>query len=154
MSGYEIFLDPQAILQPKYLAYLNTLLGSAEVDELSTAYAAIDVHVPPSLTLQTMKDIKPSMFNWLSMMNTNEIVILFLMLIVAAVNMITAMLCLILDRTKMIGLLKALGSTQGMTRRIFLWKGLFIVGLGICVGQRDRTWLGLYADRMGMDNPS
>lgn len=134
VSGYEIFLDPQAILQPKYLAYLNTLLGSAEVDELSTAYAAIDVHVPPSLTLQTMKDIKPSMFNWLSMMNTNEIVILFLMLIVAAVNMITAMLCLILDRTKMIGLLKALGSTQGMTRRIFLWKGLFIVGLGIVLG--------------------
>ena len=74
------------------------------------------------------------MFNWLSMMNTNEIVILLLMLIVAAVNMITAMLCLILDRTKMIGLLKALGSTKSMTRRIFLWKGLFIVGLGIVLG--------------------
>ena len=134
VSGYEIFLDPQAILQPKYFAYLNTLLGSVEVDELSTAYAMIDVHVPPSLTLQTMKDIKPSMFNWLSMMNTNEIVILLLMLIVAAVNMITAMLCLILDRTKMIGLLKALGSTKNMTRQIFLWKGLFIVGLGIVLG--------------------
>ena len=154
MSGYEIFLDPQAILQPKYLAYLNTLLGSAEVDELSTAYAAIDVHVPPNLTLQTMKDIKPSMFNWLSMMNTNEIVILLLMLIVAAVNMITAMLCLILDRTKMIGLLKALGSTKASHEGFFFGKACLSYGLGIVLGNAIGLGLGLYADSMGMDNPS
>ena len=146
ISGYEIFLNPGAILQPKYLAYLNTLLGSAEVDELSKAYKAVDPIVPPNLNLQTMKDIKPGMFNWLSMMNTNEIVILLLMLIVAAINMVTAMLCLILDRTRMIGLLKALGSPRKLTRRIFLWKGLYIVCLGIILG--NSIGLGLAYTQM------
>ena len=93
-----------------------------------------------------MKDIKPGMFNWLSMMNTNEIVILLLMLIVAAINMITAMLCLILDRTRMIGLLKALGSPRKLTRRIFLWKGLYIVCLGIILG--NSIGLGLAYTQM------
>ncbi|MFT6687005.1 MAG: lipoprotein-releasing system permease protein, partial [Bacteroidia bacterium] len=86
------------------------------------------------LYAQTIKEFKPDIFNWLSLQNTNEIVILVVMLLVAAVNMITSLLILILERTQMIGTLKALGSSNKQLRNIFIWNGVFIIGFGLIIG--------------------
>ena len=64
----------------------------------------------------------------------NELIILSLMVIVAAINMITALLILILERTNMIGIMKALGANNISIRRIFLYYSAFIIGIGLLIG--------------------
>ena len=68
------------------------------------------------------------------------------MLLVAAVNMITSLLILILERTRMIGTLKALGSNNKQLRNIFVWNGVFIIGLGLIFGNIAGIGLCLLQD--------
>ena len=98
--------------------------------------------LPPGLLCVSIRDKFPAIFEWLQLQDYNEIVILGLMLAVAIVNMITALLVLVLERTTMIGVLKALGETNGRIRQIFLYHaavitltGMFwgnLLGLGFC----------------------
>ena len=84
----------------------------------------------------------PQIFDWLNLQDTNVWIILILMILVAGFNMISGLLILILERMKMIGILKALGATNWSIRKIFLYqsaylviRGLFwgnIIGLGLC----------------------
>jgi lipoprotein-releasing system permease protein len=88
----------------------------------------------------------PQIFDWLNLQDMNVLIILLLMLVVAGVNMVAGLLILILDRTNMIGILKALGAVNVSIRKIFLYqsgfliiKGLFwgnLIGLGICLIQK------------------
>jgi lipoprotein-releasing system permease protein len=88
----------------------------------------------------------PQIFDWLNLQDMNVLIILLLMLIVAGVNMVAGLLILILDRTNMIGILKALGAVNVSIRKIFLYqsgfliiKGLFwgnLIGLSICLIQK------------------
>lgn len=91
-------------------------------------------HLPPSIFSQTIREKFPSIFDWLDLQDINELVILGLMIIVAIINMITALLILILDRTKMIGTLKALGANNWAIRKIFLYYAAYIVLWGILIG--------------------
>lgn len=91
-------------------------------------------HLPPSIFSQTIRQKFPSIFDWLDLQDINELVILGLMIIVAIINMITALLILILDRTKMIGTLKALGASDWSVRKIFLYYAAYIVLWGILIG--------------------
>lgn len=89
----------------------------------------------------------PQIFDWLNLQDINVMVIIILMLIVASINMISGLLIIILDRTNMIGILKALGYANKNIRRIFLYqsaylifKGLFwgnILGIGLCLIQKQ-----------------
>jgi lipoprotein-releasing system permease protein len=98
--------------------------------------------LPQDLLCVSIRDKFPAIFEWLQLQDYNEIVILALMLAVAIVNMITALLVLVLERTTMIGVLKALGETTGRIRQIFLYHaavitltGMFwgnLLGLGFC----------------------
>ena len=93
----------------------------------------------------SISDKFPTIFEWLQLQDYNEIVILGLMLAVAIVNMITALLVLVLERTTMIGILKALGERNGRIRQVFLYHaavitltGMFwgnLLGVGFCVLQ-------------------
>ncbi|HNS47696.1 MAG TPA: FtsX-like permease family protein, partial [Bacteroidales bacterium] len=83
----------------------------------------------------------PNIFEWLELQNINEKVILALMLIVSIINMVTALLILILERTNMIGILKALGATDWRVRKIFLYNALYLIGKGLLWG--DILGLGL-----------
>lgn len=76
----------------------------------------------------------PQIFDWLELQDLNVIIILFLMLIVAGFNMISGLLILILDRTYMIGILKALGSTNLMIRKIFLYQSFYLILRGLVIG--------------------
>ncbi len=89
----------------------------------------------------------PQIFDWLNLQDINVLVIIILMLVVAGINMISGLLIIILDRTNMIGILKALGTSNRSIRRIFLYqssylilKGLFwgnLLGISLCVLQKQ-----------------
>ena len=82
----------------------------------------------------TVKEMNPQMFSWLDLMDLNVWIILGLMIAVAAVTMISGLLIIILERTKMIGVLKALGARNKTIRHIFLWFATFIIGRGLLIG--------------------
>ncbi|MBU0488266.1 MAG: ABC transporter permease [Bacteroidetes bacterium] len=86
------------------------------------------------LNAQTIKDLYPQIFEWLNLQDVNVQVIIILMIIVAVINMISALLILILERTTMIGVLKAVGAGNGLLRRIFLYKAIYIAGKGMFWG--------------------
>ncbi|MCB0768337.1 MAG: ABC transporter permease, partial [Flavobacteriales bacterium] len=91
-------------------------------------------HLDIRLRSISVKQRFPEIFAWLELLDTNVVVIIVLMVIVAIINMTSALLIIILERTPMIGVLKALGSTSGAIRRIFLIDAAYILGTGIILG--------------------
>ena len=81
-----------------------------------------------------MRQINPNLFDWLDLQNVNERVIIILMILVAVINMTTVLLILILERTNMIGILKSLGGSNWMIRKIFLYHAMYITGFGLLLG--------------------
>lgn len=77
---------------------------------------------------------QPQLFAWLDILDTNIWVILVLVLVVGGFTMISGLLIIIIERTPMIGLMKSLGATNGLIRRVFLWLAAFIVGRGMLIG--------------------
>ena len=111
------------------------------IDDLDlVAYYIYNEHLPPRIFSTTIREKYSSIFDWLELQDINELVILGLMIIVAIINMITALLILILDRTKMIGTLKALGANNWAVRKIFLYYAAYIVLWGMLFGNA----LGLF----------
>lgn len=83
---------------------------------------------------QTIKQLNPQIFSWLDLLDMNVWVILALMMAVAGFNMISGLLILILERTSMIGILKAMGATNWQIRKIFIYHSFFLVGKGMLWG--------------------
>ncbi len=83
---------------------------------------------------KTIQEINPQIFQWLSLLDLNVWIILALMLVVAGVTMVSGLLIIILERTTMIGILKALGARNKTIRHIFLWFAVFIIGRGLLLG--------------------
>lgn len=83
---------------------------------------------------QTIEELTPQLFAWLGVLDLNVWVILILMLGVAGFSMISGLLIIILERTNMIGVLKALGSTNRSIRKVFLYFSVFIIGKGMLWG--------------------
>ncbi|PHI21966.1 ABC transporter permease [Lewinellaceae bacterium SD302] len=115
IGGFEIFLD--------------------NIDDLGpfTDYVHNDV-LPGELYAESIREKMVSLFDWLDIQDYNEALILGLMTLVAIINMMTALLILILERTNMIGILKALGQNNWSIRRIFLYYAGYIVVLGLFWG--------------------
>jgi len=76
----------------------------------------------------------PDIFNWLNMLDMNDNIIFVLMVVVAVINMISALLISILERSSMIGLLKALGMQNRKIRTVFLFNSLYLIGYGLVLG--------------------
>lgn len=87
-----------------------------------------------TLTSQTIYEAYPQVFSWLDLLDINVYVILVLMICVAGFTMIAGLLIIILERTQMIGTLKALGARNSTVRSIFLWLATFIIGRGMIIG--------------------
>ena len=86
------------------------------------------------LTSHTIQESYPQVFSWLSLFDINVWIILVLMVCVAGFTMISGLLIIILERTQMIGLLKALGARNKSVRHTFLWFAVFIIGRGMLWG--------------------
>jgi lipoprotein-releasing system permease protein len=101
--------------------------------------------LPVELTSMTVRESYPQIFDWLDLQDVNVLIIIVLMVLVSGITMLGTLLIIILERTSMVGLLKALGATNGMIRNIFhvlslsiLLRGLIIgniVGIGFCLFQ-------------------
>lgn len=84
--------------------------------------------------VRSIKELNPMIFSWLDVLDINVIVILALMLAVAGFTMISGLLIIILERTNMIGILKALGENNKSIRKIFLYVSFFLIGKGMIWG--------------------
>lgn len=137
VSGIELHVRQDASLEDcadKVRGIINR-----QTDKYGNAYLA-----------QSIDQLYPSIFAWLEVLDINVLVILILMIGVAGFTMISGLLILILERTNMIGVLKALGATDFSIRQIFLYfatfligKGMFwgnVVGLSLCLAQK---WFGV-----------
>ena len=87
-----------------------------------------------SLTSETIYELYPQVFSWLELLDINVWIILALMVCVAGFTMISGLLIIILERTQMIGILKALGARNKTVRHTFLWFSVFIIGQGLLWG--------------------
>ncbi len=83
---------------------------------------------------RSIKEINPMIFNWLDILDMNVVVILILIFAVAGFTMISGLLIIILERTNMIGILKALGENNTSIRKIFLYISFFLIGKGVLWG--------------------
>lgn len=95
------------------------------------------------LRVRDIRDLQPQIFGWLDLLDQNILVILVLVIAVAGLNMVSGLLILILEHTNAIGVLKAIGASNGMLRRVFIIMALRIVGIGLVVG--DVVGIGLCA---------
>ena len=121
VGGYEIFLKD----------YHN-------IDKLTDDIYSMD-GFPPTWDTQSIRDISPNIFDWLKMQDVTRNVLIGFMVIVAVINLITCLIILVLERVKMIGVLKSLGATDWTIQKIFLRHSIIITITGIVLG----TILGL-----------
>lgn len=92
----------------------------------------------------------PQIFDWLGFQDTNVIIILALMILVAGFNMISGLLILILEKTNMIGILKALGSGNKMIRNLFLYQAAWLIGKGLLWGNAIGIGLAILQQKTNM----
>lgn len=102
-----------------------------------TIYSMVANRLQPdgsALLPMTVEQLNPQMFAWLDMLDVNVWIILTLMILVAGFNVISGLLILILERTTLIGILKALGARDWNIRKIFLYQAAMLIGKGIIIG--------------------
>ena len=116
IGGYEVFLKD----------YQQMDAVSDEIYE-STKF-------PPLWETKTVKEIYPNIFDWLGIINNNGFVLITIMIIIAAINFITCLIILVLERVRMIGTLKAFGASDWTVQKIFLHHSILITVVGIVVG--------------------
>ena len=105
-----------------------------------------DAEDSENLAVTSVRERYANIFDWLKAHDVNAAVVIVIMLVVAFFNMTSALLILVLERTRMIGLLKAFGMRNGCLRRIFLWRAALVTlrglawgnaaGLGLCLVQK------------------
>jgi len=105
-----------------------------EFDNINQVDSAANNILPPDLKAFTITETYAGIFEWLKLLDVNTVVILVLMLAVAVINMISALLIMILERTSMIGMLKAMGATNISIQKIFMINAFYIVGFGLILG--------------------
>ena len=142
-SGFQQFDASYILVDIRQLQKINkwkaNQTGFFEVfikdfDQMNSIGEYIYNHIPPEYDSQTIAQKYPTIFDWFHTFDLNIIIIISIMVIVGGVNMITAILVLILERTPMIGMLKALGASNWMIRKIFLYNAGYLIGLGLLWG--------------------
>ncbi len=126
IGGYEVFIK--------------------DITKLDNTNMAINDNLNSNWQSRTTKQEYPNIFDWLHLLDTNKYVLLIIMSIVAAINLITCLIILVLERIKMIGILKALGNPQSSIRNIFIYHTLYIAVLGTSIGATF-GWLLCYVQQ-------
>lgn len=139
VGGFEIFVKDEYVFSNKLKSYMVKVFGGlmdaeTKMEPLDRVGDNLYYELGNHLHSQTIKEFRPEIFNWLELQTVNEIVLLLIMILVAAFNMITALLILILERTNMIGILKAMGSNNKQIKNTFLINGAIIIITGLLIG--------------------
>lgn len=129
LNGWQEYMASGAELQVDHFDKLDEVenrvvkLVNRTTDKYGNTYSS-----------KTIKELSPQIFSWLDLLDLNVWIILIIMMAVAAVTMISGLLIIILERTQMIGLMKALGARNPMVRHTFMWFAAFIIGRGLLWG--------------------
>lgn len=128
IGGYEIFLhDYKQMDAVSRLVFGNPLFPRGQAAG----------NVEESLVVwdtKTARELYPNIFDWLSVQDTNQAILIIIMVVVAAINLITCLIILVLERVRMIGVLKALGASNWTVQKIFLFQSGIITLTGIVIG--------------------
>lgn len=106
--------------------------------------------VGQGLKAETIKERNSTIFSWLDLLDINAIIVITLMILVAGINMISALLVLILERTNMIGILKALGAKNSSIQKIFLYNATYLIGKGLFWGNVIGIGIALIQHHFGI----
>ncbi len=117
VGGFEVFIEDFSKIKEKGAAIYQALPS-----------------VPDQLESNTIVEKYRGLFEWIALFDTNTYLIIFIMILVAGINMITALLVIILEKTQMIGILKALGSTNWSIRKLFLYNASYLILRGLFWG--------------------
>lgn len=119
-------------------------LRVADFEHINEAAYALETVLPVKLKEYTIEEDYPTIFEWLNLLDVNSVVMLVLMVAVAVINMISALLIMILERTAMIGMLKAMGASNWAIRKIFLINASYLIGFGLLLGNLLGIGLGYF----------
>ena len=142
-SGFEEIDSRFIFIDIRHIQRMNKWgadeIGNFEVflesfDGIDSKSAEIYGKTVSSLDTRTLKDKYYKIFEWIGLFDFNIALIIGIMIIVGGINMITALLVLILERTPMIGILKALGTTNWSIRKVFLYNAAYLIGVGLFWG--------------------
>jgi lipoprotein-releasing system permease protein len=142
-SGFQEFDATYVIGDIRHVQRINKWkadqVGSFEVfiddfSKLKEKGEEIYEEIPSTLNSRTIEEKYVNIFEWLKLFDFNILVIITIMIIVSTINMVVALLVLILERTQMVGMLKALGATNWSIRKIFLYNADYLVIRGLLWG--------------------
>jgi len=155
-TGLEDFDDKIVLGDLNLIRRLNnwpdTLVGGYEVfvkdyGDINQSERWLYDNLDSNLYPQKVSDKYPQFFDWMRLISTNELVLLVFITIVACFNMASVLLIMIMDRTQMIGLLKSLGATSKLVRRIFVYRGMRLIATGMLYGNILGLGLAYLQDR-------
>jgi len=142
-SGFQQFDEQFVISDIRHIQRLNKWkeneIGSFELfiddfSEIDVIGNKVYEETGSLIDVQTIKDKYYSIFEWTELFDFNIALIIGIMILVAGINMITALLVLILERTQMIGILKALGASDWNVRKVFLYNAMYLIVVGLFWG--------------------
>lgn len=114
IGGYELFLT--------------------DYNQMESISEQVFDYLPVSYKSSTIKEIYPNIFDWLGLQDQTIMMVLIIMIAIAILNLVTCLLILVLERTRMVGVLKAIGASNGTVQKIFLYHGAIITFLGLFFG--------------------
>lgn len=127
-----------------------------DLNQMDEVNKEIIPDLPITMRGTTIKNIFPNIFDWLGLQNKTIVIVLIIMIVIATLNLITCLLILVMERIRMVGLLKALGASNWTIQKIFLFHGTVIIcsglffgnliGLGICWLQQKYSLIRLPED--------
>ncbi|MDM9631014.1 ABC transporter permease [Robiginitalea aurantiaca] len=142
-SGFEEFDATYIFTDIRHIQRMNNWqadqVGNFEVfledfEQIDEKGAEIYGRTLSNLDTQTIQNKYYQIFEWIGLFDFNIALIIGIMILVGGINMITALLVLILERTPMIGILKSLGTTNWSIRKVFLYNAAYLIGLGLLWG--------------------
>ncbi|WP_339708291.1 FtsX-like permease family protein [uncultured Kriegella sp.] len=137
LDGLYLFIDIRHIQRMN--KWRTDQVGNFEVflddfEDIDEKSKEIHGRTISTLDTRTVEDKYYNIFEWISLFDFNIALIIGIMIIVGGINMITALLVLILERTQMIGILKAMGTSNWSVRKIFLYNAAYLIGIGLLWG--------------------
>ncbi len=142
-SGFQEFDKQFIVADIRHVQRLNKWdsdqIGNFELfvtdfNELEAIGESVYQAIDSNLDARTIREKYGSTFEWLDLFDFNIYLIIGIMILVAGINMITALWVLILERTQMIGVLKSLGTTDWSVQKVFLYNAMYLIGLGLFWG--------------------
>ena len=135
-----VFVDIQLLQQ--MIQVPNAITGYQinvnDLSKIAETQNEIQSILPDNWVNSASADIYPQLFDWIQVQNINRNITIFIMLLIAVVNLMTCLLILLLERIPMIGSLNAMGATHAMIQKVFLYQASFIacigIGLGLLIG--------------------